>query len=539
MEEGRVKLLFVLLLCLFPIVLYVFLVHRFAVNSPYFDDFFWSFGFINDFIEAESFVDQLNLIYRQFNQHRIVYSKLVMVSLFKLTGEINFKTYVWAGNISLFLLAGLINYYCVRRRMDVFILVPVNFLLFNFSFFHNSILSYGLPNMAVVFFAFLAFFLAFKSYFIPAILVGIVATFSNGNGLLVLPIIAFLYLLRGHLQQFFIVLGVSLMLVFAYFQNYEFDAGELTLDLNTFRFGINFLGGFYEAENYQLRWWVTILLVIFSIAFWIKIVIEDPEYSDFLLGSFLFIMGTATKVALVRAIHNISIPSWYNQYSLLFFVITLLFVYERLSLSNRIFKTALIFLFAWVGVKNLYRTYTRNIPRASHISSNLKADLMNYSRNNKWSLMKSQMGWSNYHKFNELTHSFVDKEIFKPDIPEVSVSDTIMVNSLFTVDSVSNSYIQVRVRKDFVPADPDTEYFASITHLETLESYFLGVFYEIDHRFLFNPASHRVKPTMFISDKKYFREAIQEGVYRLAFHEISEFSQKVYLSNQTIYIDNW
>ncbi|WP_131458407.1 hypothetical protein [Jiulongibacter sediminis] len=538
-QEGLLKLLVVSFLCFFAFTIYVISVHRFAVNSPYFDDFFWSFGFINDFLEADSFIEQLKLIYQQFNQHRIIYSKLVMVSLLKLTGEINFRTYVWVGNISLFLLAGLLNYYCISRKMDIFILVPVNFLLFNFSFFHNSILSYGLPNMAVIFFSFLAFYLADKNHFTPAILVGIAATFSNGNGLLVLPILSFLYLLRGYLKKFLIVLGVSLITIFAYFQNYEFDTGELTLDLSTISFGIDFLGGFYEAESHMIRWWLTVLLIAMNVSLWLRVVVKNVKYSDFLLGSFLFVCGTASKVALVRAIHNFSIPSWYNQYSLLFFVITLLFLYENFSQTSPKFKIALLLLFALIGVKNLYKSYTRNIPRASHVSSGLKADLMNYQKNNKWSLMDSQIGWSNYHRFNEITHDFVDHGIFNLASHQISEWDTVKVNSMFTVDSVSHDYIEIFIQEEILPSNSDTEYFASMINTKTLESYFIGVLYNIDHRFFINPATQEVVPTMFISADKYFQEAVSAGFYRLALHEVSEVNQKVYLSDQNIYIDNW
>ncbi len=81
-------------LVLVPLVCFVTLVLTYSANIPWFDDIDAFVTTLLHYQRANSFSKVLNELVRPNNEHRIFLGKLLMVSWFKLTGELNFRVLI-------------------------------------------------------------------------------------------------------------------------------------------------------------------------------------------------------------------------------------------------------------------------------------------------------------------------------------------------------------------------------------------------------------------------------------------------------------
>ncbi|MCR9063345.1 MAG: hypothetical protein NXI00_05240 [Cytophagales bacterium] len=525
-------------LCLIPVLVYTWMILKLSINAPFYDDFYWAFEYINDYLKAATFREKLAIIFEQFNQHRIIYAKLMMLAVFKFTGEVNFRTYTLIGNISLYLTFLIYILYVIKNRLSVIALIPVAYLIFNLTFYHNSVLTYGLPNMSVILFALLSFYLVNRGVYSVAMFAGTLAAFSNGNGLIVLPIIAFLLLIKGERKWFFWTVFSTVIVVYIYFFNYAFDTNEIKLNQKTLLFFVNFLGGFYKAEKSSILQVLTgiSIVTLISVCAWMSF--KRKQYSDFLLGSALFILGSAAKAALVRSQFIQSIPSWYNQYSLLMYITLCLALLASFRNQKKILLALWLGFLAVAGVTKVL-SYKNNIANAFHLKSNLEADLMNYSNHGKWSLITPQVGHKNYLRFNSITEDFIESGIFLLRNPLVTPIDTHHIDSFFHIDTLSNPYRSVLVKNDIQVEGKDKSYYAALINNTNQKTYFLGTFPRHGLGNILRFGKDQVhRPTMFILNSYFFKEAIEAGEYSLGILGQSQEKSILFMSNQKVHVRN-
>ena len=351
------------LLVLIPIVVFWYVWAHYAVNVPKWDDHALK-TFLSNLEKEPSFSGDMYLFFKQHNEHRIVYDRLVTWLDFHLFGKFNYLHLMVVGNLSL--LGLLVIFWLalseastppstlLKRRSflslanGLLYLPPVAYLLLNLSQWENMFWGMAaLQNFTVVFWIFWAIYLlAFTQKIGAALVVAVAATLTSGNGLLVWPVgFAMLFLQavfqnRASRTNLIRWSGVAIVAILLYFWGYEKPVGNPPtkgsfLDLIGGWFA--FMGSAAEAfpiqsvvRNCVLLGGLSLVIVLgiclYILKKWLAHKILSP-FDYFFLGSAAFLVGTGAVVAWTRTGFGINtlITSRYKLYSLL--LITLLYVY--------------------------------------------------------------------------------------------------------------------------------------------------------------------------------------------------------------------
>jgi hypothetical protein len=182
----------ILTVCLLsiPMVAYYFIFVTYAVNIPYWDDYDAVLVFLTNFINAESILEKISLIFSQHNEHRIVFDKLIFLISYYVFGSVNFEWLTIVGNSSLIiLLLVILMAFLQNKPVSILYFIPVAYLLFHPLFFENSNWAMAsLQNFYVLSFSFISLYLLAKpttNAFITACIFACIATFTSGNGMFV------------------------------------------------------------------------------------------------------------------------------------------------------------------------------------------------------------------------------------------------------------------------------------------------------------------------------------------------------------------
>ncbi|MFH1074462.1 MAG: hypothetical protein V1752_05170 [Candidatus Firestonebacteria bacterium] len=209
-------------LILLPLALYYFTVYLFAENIPLSDDFPTVLGFLSAYLSLENTYDKICFLFSQFNEHRIVVNKLVSLAVYKVNGAVDFRQIILIGNIML-LPAIYAVYISFKKNKDKFkYFIPVVFVIAvpQFTgaiFWATSVVQ----NISCLAFSLLALALLKKegiSRSITAFTFAILAVFSAGNGLFVLPavIILLLFVKRKKAAVWWSIGAVFILLIYFY-----------------------------------------------------------------------------------------------------------------------------------------------------------------------------------------------------------------------------------------------------------------------------------------------------------------------------------
>lgn len=178
-----------LLLLAVPAVLFYAFYWRYAVNVPFQDDYDALFLSLAQLLDAQSVGAYLNALTEQDDEHRIGLVRLVTRLVYAVRGEVDVR---WVGFIGLLSLLGLLGVFgqsLRRQSLGLMALAPVSFLLFQIQPYEG--IFWGMipaQNFAVLFLALLTLFCAVRGtpgFFAWACVLGLVATFTNSNGMVV------------------------------------------------------------------------------------------------------------------------------------------------------------------------------------------------------------------------------------------------------------------------------------------------------------------------------------------------------------------
>ncbi|ADB38562.1 hypothetical protein Slin_2544 [Spirosoma linguale DSM 74] len=175
-----------------PILFFAFVWQYYAVNIPKWDDHaLRAFLFYSD--QEPTLTGKIYQLFRQHNEHRIVYDRLITRLDYSLFGKLNFVHLMLVGNLSL---VGLLLVFvaALRRSMPgrttALYALPISLLLFNLSQWENMYWGMAaLQNFSVVLWVLAAFyFLSYTRLWGLALVSATLATLTSGNGLIVWPI---------------------------------------------------------------------------------------------------------------------------------------------------------------------------------------------------------------------------------------------------------------------------------------------------------------------------------------------------------------
>ncbi|RAK00250.1 hypothetical protein LX87_01950 [Larkinella arboricola] len=362
------------LVLLVPILVYGWVFSRYAINIPKFEDHTLK-AFLLNLEKAGSVHEWVYEFFRQHNEHRIVYDRIITWLDYNLTGKLNYIHLMVVGNLSLVLLLAVFVRALQKTGAAVWMALPVALLLFNLSQWENMFWAMAsLQNFTVVALALATFYaLAFKNRVgWTAIGLAVVATITSGNGLLIWPVGLMLLFLRqdyAGVMRWLAALAVSFRLYFLYYEKppgNPVDSGTL---LQKFHGWLLFNGAAAEAlpfQNFLLSCTVlgAVLLgvtALLSILF-LKQHLFGPKLSGwqiFFLGTAAFVVGSGLVVALNRVGFGLATltTSRYKIYSLT--LLSLLFTYwiSQSRPSQRRIRAGLASGFSFLLAFFSYTTY--------------------------------------------------------------------------------------------------------------------------------------------------------------------------------------
>ena len=219
--------IFVLLLA-YPIVIYYSVIVQNAYNFPYEDDLNSTLSFIADYaFSSLSIGEKLKLIFSQYNEHRIVFDRLVFLTDYGLFGQLNFRHCILIGNLAP-LLIGLLYYKVSFRGLPLaqklLCLVPVAYALFSFQYWELSTWSMAaLQNLYVIPFALFSLYSLGKPGRMAFTLgcgAAVLATFTSGNGLFTFVAGAGVLLLLQSYRKLTLLIIIGAATIGLYFWGY-------------------------------------------------------------------------------------------------------------------------------------------------------------------------------------------------------------------------------------------------------------------------------------------------------------------------------
>ncbi len=530
---------------------YGYIVLKYSTNAPFFDDFFWGFTFLDEYISADSFKEKIRLIFQQHAQHRIAYFRLFIVGHYHLLGTINFKNIAIFANISNLIVFAILVKLLFKHGFLKYLLLPIALVLFQFQYYQNIISSYGFPNMAVYMWVFLAFYfnsLMGRKNLIYTLLCAILAAFSNGNGVLAFPILLFFLFLQNRFADLKIaglILGIFLLFYFALANDMATQPINV---LNSANYLIKFLSAAFFTGHFKLEFLATVLMLICFIGLLLKDIYKRFFYNKaivfdqiwlFITPVLLWILATALSVAVFRATPEANIPNWYFNYSILFIICFAIYFIN--GLKNSYLISFIVLGFTSYGISNYYKNLTNILPTIHGFHSNLEADIVNFKQHKKWSFLLTQVSYPMYQKFEKLTNKFYDKGIFKLDevAPNLitSSSKTSLNTKHFMVEESINNELKVSFLEGKDLPENSFGFIKSAT-----ETYYFGVGKLLNNskkEIIFGKALFDNKP-FFVVGKTYFDIAIKAGEYNFGFVFFDKKgNQKWYTTEQKIKIENY
>lgn len=157
-----------------------------SFNFPFYDDFENIVQFILRFRESNGVRDKLVLLFEQNFEHRVLFSKLITLLQYALTGQVNIRWLIVLGNISLLGIAALFYIFYREQKLSLPALLAICCLLFQVQHYEDTIswATCSLQHAPCIFFSLASFHLAFKRErpYASATL-ALLALFSSANGL--------------------------------------------------------------------------------------------------------------------------------------------------------------------------------------------------------------------------------------------------------------------------------------------------------------------------------------------------------------------
>ncbi len=346
--SNRASQLIVCLTLLIPIGIYFWVWDYYAINVPKWDDHALK-AFLLEYLQATNLSQKWEALFRQHNEHRITFTRLVSLIDYSIFGNLNFKRLMLYGNI---LLLGIIALWWVllgTNRKPFFTLLPVPFIWLTLS--HHENMYWGMAsiqNFGVVVLGVWALYCCvsyLRWHFVLALVLAGMACLTSGNGLLILPIGALLLVLARSWQRLLAWGLVGVGYIVLYFHNFQGSPAnpDIRVGLGQFLRGyLYFLGSFAEAFPVKdhlgvcFTLGIVLLLVALSIGFATTFRIirgrYDYKYARitdlFCLGVLLFILGTAVVVVYARAGFSTEglLTSRYKIYSFLLLLVAYLYI---------------------------------------------------------------------------------------------------------------------------------------------------------------------------------------------------------------------
>ncbi len=213
---------FGLMLAVMPVVYYFGMLGWYAYDMPYMDDYPSLVDFLNK-LPTASLGERWRLLMEQNNFHRIVWVKGVSWLMYTLTGQVSFTVLQYIGSAALLLISWLLyRIFSDQHPTQRWLFLPVLFFIFQFQFWNNTFWAMAsMSNLWTPAWALLAFWLSNQRREMGALVVGLMALLTVGNGILVLPLLLASFLFQRQIRWAVMTLAVLIPAYALYFSGYS------------------------------------------------------------------------------------------------------------------------------------------------------------------------------------------------------------------------------------------------------------------------------------------------------------------------------
>lgn len=313
---------------LVPMVVFFGMALTYLENIPWFDDFESFSGFLMEYLRADSWKDKLYWLFIPNNEHRIVAGKLIVLSVYFFSGELNYYWVQFLADLSVIGIWYMLWLAFRRLNISLWYFVPVSLLLFHPQYYLLTFWAItGLQHQLVLVLVCLTSFClakASRGWYAAAFLVALLATFSMGNGMFVWAAGGGVLLLRKRFGQLAIWLVGMTGGMAGYFYHFATKANDDSLakflkmpHLSVAGF-FTYNGGIFDLFPSMGEPWRYVLptlggaILMFFVVRWLwtyvyPVVIHyrrpadrDTFYTDFLLGILLFLLANSLLIAVMR-----------------------------------------------------------------------------------------------------------------------------------------------------------------------------------------------------------------------------------------------
>lgn len=210
-----------------PFVLFCLFLGYFAVNIPQGDDFELVLHFLTKYrAETGGILKKLSLITDQFVEHRLFYTRFIVLLQYWLSGNISFYSIILIGNLSLVGIFIICWQQLRFLKYPIYFLLPVSLLLFQPCYSYDGVLwpAATLAYNSVSFFAVLTIHWISTQrafHYRLAFLSAAFCTYTFGNGFLILGVVAFLLAFQKRWKELAFWAAFSVLILLFYFAGYE------------------------------------------------------------------------------------------------------------------------------------------------------------------------------------------------------------------------------------------------------------------------------------------------------------------------------
>lgn len=422
------KPLYVWLSLVAIIALFGLFLGYFAVNLPQGDDFDLILHFLTNYLTtASTFVDKCSLLTAQFVEHRLFYTRFVVLMQYLLTGHVSFYLIIFIGNLSLIGILYIVYQQIWRAKLPFHFVIPAALILFQPSYSYDGVLwpAATLAYNSVAFFAILTLHWLSTSkptHFWLAIGSALLCTYTFGNGMIIWAVGLLILILQKRRKAIAFWIGAIALVLFLYFSqyvHYQTRNNPLSHALeHPVYVLINYFVFIGSALNWSEQWpkslatddyWSIVvgfsisclyLFLLFKLikASFSKAVADSKtltRYQLFVIGVLTFIMLTGLLLTTAR-VHRDDILMHINRYrihSVVALVVSYLYLIPWLQSKRKGFAiaTSLTIFFAFLSYFNFYTIF-------DFYKRNFLAGQFNWQYNQEWFIYRDTAYWEDASK---------------------------------------------------------------------------------------------------------------------------------------------
>lgn len=400
-----------------PILLHFFILFYFSTNIPWIDDFYWYFEFFRKLDIVSDTQAAFKTIITPYNNHWHILQRLLFVSVIGVFGSLNMEWIVILGNV---LFVVLFYFLFLKDKSNRHPLsmgsVAAAWLYFqpvsHYNFFECAF--FNLPVLLLSFLSIRAFSAKKRSGFFW----GLLATFSNGNGLLVWPVGVLMALWhrdwKKALQYALAFIGFAVLYVFL--SKGANAPGKFSIEplWEVILYFIQMCGSFANGVEHLTPWIQTIggIVLITSI---MLITPKALRVNEALYFFMLFLVMSMGIIALTRKEvtgFSAQIVNHYLMFPQLLLGCLIYFLIENTNLRAGLNMTLLV-----GSILLSTANYVIKLPDLNGHDALKTANLLNYESQKKWRLHPPIQGQKEYNMVNEVTKFVVSKGYYSMPLP--------------------------------------------------------------------------------------------------------------------------